>query len=74
MLLFISLFLSWYTYTSTDATIATPGSSVSLTALSSQAGGWRFLILVMSLLVFLYLFIRSMSGRGIGFPSRTGSS
>jgi zinc-ribbon domain len=57
VLLFISLFLSWYTV---------PGISVS--ALGDGAGGWRVLILVLDILILLYLFIRTMTPRGFHLP------
>jgi hypothetical protein len=57
LLLFISLFLSWYTV---------PGFSTS--ALGTGAGGWRVLILVLDILILLYLFIRTMTPRGFHLP------
>ena len=57
VLLFISLFLSWYTAL---------GQSTS--ALGSGAGGWRVLILVLDILILLYLFIRTMTPRGFHLP------
>jgi hypothetical protein len=57
VLLFISLFLSWY---------SVPGESVS--ALGDGAGGWRVLILVLDILILLYLLIRTMTPRGLHLP------
>jgi hypothetical protein len=63
VLLFISLFLTWY---------STPGFSTS--ALGSSAdgvqvsGGWRVLILVLDIIILLYLFLRTMTPRGLRLP------
>ncbi|MGH9172014.1 MAG: hypothetical protein ACRD0Z_14285 [Acidimicrobiales bacterium] len=70
---FISLFLPWYSYTDTNASDGcgvTAGSSCSLSisALGSGAGGWRFLILVICLLVAGLLFLRSFLVSGLRTP------
>jgi zinc-ribbon domain len=59
VLLFISLFLTWYTI---------PGGGGSASALGSGAGGWRVLILVLDIIVILYLFVRTMTPRGFTLP------
>jgi ribosomal protein L40E len=61
VLLFIDLFLSWYS--ASDG-----GISESTSALGTGAGGWRFLILVLDILILIYLFIRTMTPRGLRLP------
>jgi hypothetical protein len=65
VLLFISLFLSWYTIKA-SAEFGDIGASTS--ALGTGAGGWRVLILVIDILVILYLFVRTMTPRGLHLP------
>jgi len=60
VLLFISLFLTWYTAPG-------PGGG-SVSALGTYAGGWRVLILVLDIVVVLYLFVRTMTPRGFTLP------
>lgn len=50
-LVLVSLFLSWYTFLGI--------SDVSVSAMNAPAGGWRFLILVVSLVVLAYVLGRS---------------
>ncbi|MGO9344154.1 MAG: zinc ribbon domain-containing protein [Acidimicrobiales bacterium] len=59
ILLFISLFLTWYTV---------PNGGGSTSALGTGAGGWRVLILVLDILILLYLFVRTMTPRGFRLP------
>lgn len=55
-LLLVSLFLPWY---------ALPGiSGGSISALGNGAGGWRFLMLLMSSIILVYLFARSVRRTG----------
>ncbi len=61
VLLFIDLFLSWYT-ASEDSI------SESTSALGTGAGGWRFLILVLDILILIYFLIRTMTPRGLRLP------
>lgn len=56
VLLFIFLFLPWYTASVLDV-------SVSVSALGSGAGGYRFLILILSLATIAYVV-----ARGLGIP------
>src|ERR1700722_14329535 len=65
VLLFISLFLSWYTIKVSDQFGDIGGST---SALGTGAGGWRVLILVIDILVLLYLFVRTMTPRGLHLP------
>ena len=65
VLLFISLFLSWYTIKVSEE-FGNIGASTS--ALGTGAGGWRVLILVIDILVILYLFVRTMTPRGLHLP------
>lgn len=53
IILFISLFLSWYS-------ISFSASSASISALGSGAGGWRVLILILCLCTVGYLFARTL--------------
>jgi hypothetical protein len=55
LLVFISVFLPWYTYA---------GLSGSL----SDAGGWRILILVLSILTLIYIFLRSLPLTNVRLP------
>lgn len=48
LLLLVTLFLPWYRYTA-------GGSSISFSAMSSAAGGWRVLILIACLVIVGYL-------------------
>jgi len=57
IVIFISLFLPWYSYGSGGVTLA-------LTALGTGAGGWRILILILCILVVGYLFARTLLPRG----------
>jgi hypothetical protein len=66
VLLFISLFLSWYSATGEDVNGNT--ITVSGTALGQYAGGWRFLILVIAIIVVLYLLARTLAPRGFHLP------
>lgn len=63
VLLFISLFLTWY---------STPGFSTSAlgssTDVGTVSGGWRVLILVLDIVILLYLFVRTMTPRGFRLP------
>ena len=61
ILLFISLFLSWYSVSGEDISFST-------SAIGSYSGGWRVLILILDILIILYLFIRTMTPRGIRLP------
>lgn len=54
VVLFVSLLLPWYT------TTVRHGQALSASALDPGAGGWRFLLLVASLAVLGYLFVRTM--------------
>ena len=60
VLLFISLFLSWYTVKVSDQFGSIGGST---SALGTGAGGWRVLILVLDILIILYLFVRTLTPR-----------
>lgn len=66
ILLFISLFLSWYSATGTDV----DGNVITITnsALGQFAGGFRFLVLVMAIIVVLYLLARTFAPRGFRLP------
>ena len=66
VLLFISLFLSWYSATGQDidGNIITISSS----ALGQYAGGFRFLVLVLAIVVVLYLLARTFAPRGFRLP------
>lgn len=55
LLVFVSLFLPWYSNLNGDGSIATYAG-----ALSSSAGGFRYLILVLSLLTVGYLLAKTM--------------
>jgi MFS family permease len=55
LLVFISVFLPWYTV---------GGFSGSLT----DAGGWRILILILAIITLLYLFIRTLSLQNVRLP------
>ncbi|MFZ0664657.1 MAG: zinc ribbon domain-containing protein [Acidimicrobiales bacterium] len=58
LILFISLFLNWYSYSGYG----------SVTALGNGAGGWRFLILILNLVVIGYLIARAMVKHGMRLP------
>ena len=60
IVVFVCLFLPWYT--------VGVNSPLSVSALGSLAGGWRYLILVVSLLIFVYLFVRTFLARGPRLP------
>ena len=53
VLLFIMLFLPWYT-------VSFEGASASTSALGSGAGGYRFLILLLSIAIVGYLVVRAL--------------
>lgn len=55
--LLITLFLPWY---SGNITSAGGSISASISALSSNAGGWRYLILILCLAIVGYLFARTI--------------
>jgi hypothetical protein len=61
VLLFISLFLPWYS-------VSGEGISYSTSAIGSYSGGWRVLDLVLDILILLFLFIRTMTPRGFRLP------
>jgi len=65
VLLFISLFLTWYTVKVSDQFGSFGGST---SALGTGAGGWRVLILVLDILIILYLFVRTLTPRGLHLP------
>lgn len=60
IVVFISLFLPWYT--------VGVGTTLSVSALNSLAGGWRYLVLVLCLLIVIYLFVRTFLVRGARLP------
>jgi hypothetical protein len=60
IVVFICLFLPWYT--------VGVSSTLSVSALNSLAGGWRYLILVLCLLIVIYLFVRTFLVRGARLP------
>ena len=66
VLLFISLFLSWYSATGQDAN----GNiiTISTSALGQFSGGFRFLVLVLAIFVVLYLLARTFAPRGFHLP------
>lgn len=59
VLVFISLFLPWYRVTI---------QGLSISALDAAAGGWRYLDLLVSLIIIGYIFMRTMQPRGIRLP------
>ncbi|HEV2634585.1 MAG TPA: zinc ribbon domain-containing protein [Actinocrinis sp.] len=63
VLLFVSLYLPWYSLSFSDPTLGTDTTFLSTSALGAGAGGWRFLIFVVCLLVAGYLFARTMIRR-----------
>ena len=67
ILLFISLFLAWYSVTGQDPNT---GLTITITnsALGQYAGGFRFLVLVLAIFVFLYLLARTFAPRGFRLP------
>ena len=62
VLIFISLFLPWYSYG------AGSGQGVTISALGTGAGGWRILVMIMCILIVAYLFARTLLPRGTRFP------
>jgi hypothetical protein len=62
VLLFIDLFLDWYSGSEGGVDLG------SVSALGTGAGGWRFLILVLDILILIYLLIRTMTPRGLRLP------
>jgi hypothetical protein len=66
LLLFISLFLTWYSASGLNA--ENEPITISQSALGHYAGGWRFLILIMNILILLYLVARTLAPRGIRLP------
>jgi zinc-ribbon domain len=66
VLLFITLFLTWYSATGEDD--AGNVITVSTSAVGQYSGGFRFLILVMAIMILLYLFVRTMTPRGLRLP------
>ena len=69
VLVFVSLYLPWYSISlSGFASLYSGGAIGSISALGDGAGGWRFLILVVCLVIVGYVFLRTMSSRGLRLP------
>jgi hypothetical protein len=66
ILLLVSLFLSWYSATGEDD--ADVIITVKENVFGQFAGGFRVLVLVTCILVILYLFVRTMTPRGLRLP------
>ena len=69
VVVFVSLYLPWYSISlSGFASLYSGGAIGSISALGDGAGGWRFLILVVCLVIVGYVFLRTMSSRGLRLP------
>ena len=73
VILFVSLFLPWYSFSESSTTnIGTAGPTSStlytISALGTMAGGWRFLILVLAIVIILLLLVLTLLPRGLRAP------
>lgn len=67
VVLFITLFLPWYTV-SISSTVGI-GGSASTSALGAGAGGWRYLILILCIAIAGYLALRAVSPKPLQLPA-----
>jgi len=70
VVVFVSLYLPWYSISLSgfDSLYGGGGAVGWISALGDGAGGWRFLILVVCLVIAGYLFLRMMISRDVRMP------
>lgn len=68
LVLFIALFFPWYSVSVSSSSVGLAGSA-STSALGSAAGGWRYLILILCLLILGDLAVRAVVSRPLQLPA-----
>lgn len=68
LLLLVTLFLPWYSYSLNLGLLYSDNAAGSISALGDGAGGWRFLTLIVCLAIACYLFARTFWPRERRLP------